>query len=190
MVISLRTYLILLAALAVERLYELTIARRNARRAFARGAIETGRAHYRVMVVLHVLFIVSCAVEATVRALPPAPIVQWSALTAALLAQALRYWAIATLGERWNTRIIVEPDTPPVTRGPYRFIRHPNYVAVVIEMFAVPAVAGCWFTAVGFSLANALVLAVRIHTEERALGASYAREFAQRPRFIPGVRRA
>lgn len=188
--ISLRTYLLLLAALTAERLYELSIARRNARRAFARGAIEAGRAHYPAMVVLHVLFIGSCAAEAIVHATPPAPIIQWTALTAALLAQALRYWAIATLGERWNTRIIVEPGAPPVTRGPYRFIRHPNYAAVVIEIFAVPAVAGCWFTAIGFSLANALVLAVRIRTEERALGASYVREFAQRPRFIPGVRRA
>ncbi|MGH7948074.1 MAG: isoprenylcysteine carboxyl methyltransferase family protein [Candidatus Binataceae bacterium] len=190
LVISLRTYLILLAALAVERLYELTIARRNARAGIARGAIEVGGGHYGVMVALHVLFLVSCALEAVTLAALPRPFVQWSALSAALLAQALRYWAISTLGDRWNTRIIVLPDSSPVTRGPYRFIRHPNYVAVVIEMFVVPAIAGCWFTAMGFSIANAILLAVRIRTEERALGETYARAFSARPRFIPGVRGA
>jgi len=189
-VISLRTYLILLAAVGVERLYELTIARRNAHVALARGATEVGRGHYRVMVVLHVLFLSSCAAEALTIATLPAPIVQWSAVAAALLAQLLRYWAILTLGDRWNTRIIVFPDSSPVTRGPYRFIRHPNYVAVVIEMFAVPAIAGCWLTAILFSLANAILLAVRIRAEERAMGQNYSRAFSGRSRFIPGVRGA
>ncbi|MGH7865790.1 MAG: isoprenylcysteine carboxyl methyltransferase family protein [Candidatus Binataceae bacterium] len=188
MVISLRTYLILLAALAVERIWELTMARRNARAGFARGAIEVGGGHYRVMVALHIVFLVSCALEALTVAALPRLVVQWSALAAAFLAQALRYWAISTLGDRWNTRIIVFRATAPVTRGPYRFIRHPNYVAVVIEMFAVPAIAGCWFTAILFSIANAILLAVRIRAEERALGENYAHAFSKRPRFIPGVR--
>ena len=142
MFISLRTYLIILALLIVERVFELDRARRNARRAFQHGAVEVGQMHYRVMVAMHTLFIVSCAVEATFfpRAFPPA--VAWIALTAELVAQALRYWAVATLGDRWNTRIIVSPDRAPATNGPYRFMRHPNYLAVVIEIAAVPMIGG------------------------------------------------
>ena len=105
------------------------------------------------------------------------------------MAQALRYWAIASLGEYWNTRIIVVPGLPPVTRGPYRFLRHPNYVAVVLELAAVPLIHGAWVTALVFSLGNALLLWVRIRAEETALGSAYAQTFADKPRFIPEVPR-
>ena len=110
----------------------------------------------------------------------------WLAFIGAIGAQGLRYWAIATLGERWNTRVIVIPGGSPVTRGPYRFVRHPNYVAVIIEMACVPLIHGAWLTAVVFSVANALLLRVRISVEEHALGAAYAQAFDAAPRFIPG----
>lgn len=182
-------YLGLLGLLAVERLVELVLSKRNAARAFARGGVETGQAHYRVMVVFHSLFLVACVAEpyGLGRPFPGTP--GWVALGVALGAQALRYWAIASLGERWNTRIIVVPGLAPVTRGPYRFLRHPNYVAVVLELAAVPLVHGAWMTALVFSLGNALLLRVRIRAEEQALGASYAETFADRPRFIPEVPR-
>ncbi len=188
MVISLRTYLIILALLIVERVFELDRARRNARRAFQHGAVEVGQVHYRVMVAMHTLFIVSCALEATFfpRAFPPA--VAWIALAAELVAQALRYWAVATLGDRWNTRIIVSPDRAPATNGPYRFMRHPNYLAVVIEIAAVPMIGGAIFTAIAFSIGNALILAVRIPAEERAMGGRYADALGARRRFFPGLR--
>jgi methyltransferase len=187
-VISLRTYLLILAALVVERIFELDRARRNARRAFQHGAIEVGQAHYRVMVAFHALFILSCALEATFfpRAFPSA--VAWFALFAEVIAQALRYWAVATLGERWNTRIIVSPEQAPVTDGPYRYIRHPNYLAVVIEIAAVPMIGGAIFTAIAFSIGNALILAVRIPAEERAMGGKYADALGSRRRFFPGLR--
>ena len=190
MVISLRTYLIVLALLIVERVFELDKARRNARRAFERGAVEVGQAHYRVMVAFHTLFIASCAVEATFfpRTLPPA--VVWIALAAEIVAQALRYWAVATLGDRWNTRIIVSPDRAPVTEGPYRFMRHPNYLAVVIEIAAVPMIGGAIFTAIAFSIGNALILAVRIPAEERAMGGRYADALGTRRRFFPSLRQS
>jgi methyltransferase len=187
-VISLRTYLIILALLVVERIFELDKARRNARRAFERGAIEVGQVHYRVMVAMHTLFIVSCAVEATFFPHTIAPAVPWIALFAELVAQGLRYWAVATLGERWNTRIIVSPERAPVTDGPYRFMRHPNYLAVVIEIAAVPMIGGAIFTAIGFSVGNALILAVRIPAEERAMGGRYAEALGSRRRFFPGLR--
>lgn len=185
MVISERAYLLLLALLAAERGFELFISRRNARMAFAQGAIEVGRRHYRVMVLMHTVFLVSCAAESIFLLHAIAPIVSVLALLAAFLSQFLRYAAIVTLGEHWNTRIIVLPNTVPVTHGLYRWIRHPNYVAVVIEMAAVPLIRGCWLTAAVFTVDNALMLAVRIPAEERALGASYSQAFARVGRFFP-----
>jgi methyltransferase len=188
MLISLRVYLAIVAALVAERLVELAISRRNAHRALARGAVEVGRAHYRAMVAVHALFPVACAAEAILFPRHVPGLLQAAALIAAVAAQALRYWAVWTLGERWNTRIIVIPDAEPVARGPYRFLRHPNYLAVVIEMAAVPIMGGAYATAIAFSIANALLLAIRIPAEERALGARYGAAFASRRRLIPGVR--
>nr|AYM53931.1 hypothetical protein [Corallococcus coralloides] len=178
-----------MALLVAERLVELVLSKRNAERAFARGGVETGQAHYRFMVVFHTLFLVSCVAE--VLGLRPAfpGTWGWVALGGAVTAQGLRYWAIATLGERWNSRIIVVPELPPVTGGPYRFLRHPNYVAVVLELAAVPLIHGAWRTALFFSVGNAALLFVRIRAEEAALGDAYARAFAHRPRFIPEVSR-
>lgn len=176
----------LLLLLAAERLGELCLSARNARRAFAKGAVEVGQRHYRVMAALHTLFLVCCLAEVWLvpRSFPGG--LGWLCLGLSLAAQALRYWAIATLGERWNTRVIVLPGADPVTRGPYRFIRHPNYVAVVVELLVVPLIHGAWWTAAVFSVANAFLLQIRIRAEEAALGDRYAHVFANRPRFVPG----
>ncbi|MBV8139213.1 MAG: hypothetical protein JO121_26825, partial [Deltaproteobacteria bacterium] len=112
------------------------------------------------------------------------------AIVAELFAQFLRYWVIFTLGSRWNTRIIVWPDAQPVTSGPFRFARHPNYLAVAIEIVAVPLIGGAWITAIVFSLGNAILLMVRIPAEERALGQPYAGAFAELPRFLPRIRQS
>lgn len=183
MVTSRALYLAFLLLLAAERLFEVALSRRNARRAFARGGRESGREHFPAMVALHTAFLVSCAVESAFRPFPGA--LGWAALALAILAQGLRYWAVASLGERWNVRVIVIPGVPPVQRGPYRFVRHPNYTAVVVEMIAVPLVHGCWITALAFSALHVLVLRVRIRAEEAALGAAWESAFAGRPRFVP-----
>jgi methyltransferase len=174
-----------LALLAVERCVELAISRANARRAFAQGGFETGRGHYRVMACLHTAFLLSCGLEVVLLRRPFPGSFGFVALLVALLAQALRYAAVLTLGERWNVRIIVWPSAPLVTRGLYRYVRHPNYVAVILELVAVPLVHGAVLTAVVFTLSNAVLLAVRIREEERALGSPYADAFRGRPRFIP-----
>ncbi|HMI86875.1 MAG TPA: isoprenylcysteine carboxylmethyltransferase family protein [Polyangiaceae bacterium] len=185
MVTSQALYLGFLGLLGVERCIELSISRVNAKRAFAKGAFETGRVHYRVMAALHTAFLLSCGLEVV---LLDRPFPGWSgfvALLVALLAQLLRYAAVVTLGERWNVRIIVWPSRAPITGGLYRFVRHPNYVAVIVELLAVPLVHGAFLTAIFFTACNAALLTVRIREEERALGAGYAAAFRGKPRFIP-----
>jgi methyltransferase len=177
-------YLGFIGVVALERVGELVLSRRNAARAFARGAVEVGQAHYRFMAAFHTLFLVACAAEAAVRPFPGA--LGWAALAGAIAAQGLRYWAISTLGERWNVRVIVVPGAAPVVAGPYRWVRHPNYVAVAMEMALVPLVHGAWLTALVFSLGNGLLMVVRIRAEEAALGRLWADAFAATPRFIPG----
>ncbi len=188
MVSARAAYLGFLGLLAAERGVELALSLRNARRARARGAVETGRGHYAVLVAFHALFLGACAAEALARPAPP-PAAALLAGAGALAAQALRWWAVAALGDRWNTRILVVPGEAPVTRGPYRWLRHPNYVAVVAEMTLVPLAWGSWRTAVAFSLGNAVLLAVRIPAEERALGEEWARAFEGRPRLVPAAPR-
>jgi methyltransferase len=190
MVTTERLYLGFLLAIALERLFELGLSLRNARRAKERGGYEVGSASFLLMAAVHTLFLFACAGEALYLHRPFRAVYGVSALAVALAAQALRYWAITTLGERWNVRIIVVPDALLVTRGPYRFLRHPNYVAVIIEMVAIPLVHGAWATAVFFSAANALLLRHRIATEEHALGPVYERTFRNRPRLVPKLGRA
>lgn len=169
-------FTILIAAVGLERLAELVVSKRNAAWAFERGGVETGAGHYPVMVVLHTGFLVGALVEVWVRR-PDVP----ALLVVAMLAlaggsQALRWWCITTLGPRWNTRVIVVPGLPLVGGGPYRFFRHPNYVAVVVEGIALPLVHGAWITALVFTVANAFLLRVRIRTEEHALDTAVAAE--------------
>lgn len=185
MVTPLQAYVGLLALFSAERGAELALSRRNARRALARGAVEAGRGHYPAMVAVHALFLAACAAEALARPEPPPP-VALAAAGGALAGQALRWWAVAALGDRWNTRILVIPGAAPVTGGPYRYLRHPNYLAVALEVACLPLAWGSWRVALLFSAANALLLAVRIPAEEAALGEPWRRAFDGRPRLIPG----
>jgi methyltransferase len=183
---SVTAYLALLVLTVAERLLELVVSNRNAKQALARGGKELGQRHYRVMTLFHTAFLVACAGEVLWLERPFPGMVGWLCLAGAIGAQLLRYWAITTLGERWNTRIIFIPGAQPVTSGPYRFVRHPNYIAVIMEMAFIPMIHGAWLTALVFSVGNALLLSVRIRAEEAALGAEYQQAFASRPRFIPG----
>jgi methyltransferase len=166
---SLTAFVVVVALVALERLGELVVSRRNAAWSFARGGVETGRGHYRVMVALHTGFLVAMLVEALVRRPEVPPALAWSMLGLVLASQALRWWCITTLGRRWNTRVIIVPGLPPVGSGPYRLLRHPNYVAVVVEGVALPLVHAAWVTAAVFTVLNAGLLAVRIRVEDRAL---------------------
>ena len=163
-------YFALILAVGCERLAELVVAKRHAAWAFARGGIESGKRHYPAMVVLHAGLLVACLVEVQVADRPFLPLLGVTALVFVLAAQALRWWCIGTLGNLWNTRIIVVPGLALVRRGPYRFMPHPNYLAVAVEGAALPLVHSAWITAIVFTVLNAvLLLGFRIPAEERAL---------------------
>jgi methyltransferase len=160
-------YTLLIAAVAIERVAELVVSQRNLTWSMSRGGVEFGAGHYPVMVVLHTALLAGCLVEAAHRAFIPA--LGWPMLAVVIAAQALRWWCIATLGQQWNTRVVVVPDAGRVSGGPYRLIPHPNYVAVVIEGVALPLVHSAWLTALVFTVLNALLLRTRISVENTAL---------------------
>ena len=162
-------YAVLVGLVVVARLVELGVARRHLQWARQRGGAEFGAGHYPVMVLLHAGLLVGCLVEVLVLRAPFVPALAVTMLALLLAAHALRWWCIRSLGPQWNTRVVVVPGLPLVSRGPYRFLRHPNYVAVVAEGIALPLVHGAWVTAVVFTVCNAALLAVRIRVEERAL---------------------
>ena len=159
----------LLAAVAVERVVELVVSARNIREARSRGGVERGLGHYPVMVVLHTGLLVGALTEVLVADRVFHAWLGWPMLALALGSQALRWWCITVLGGAWNTRVVVVPGDPLVRSGPYRVIRHPNYVAVVVEGVALPLVHTAWVTALVFTLANAVLLRTRIRCEEAAL---------------------
>ncbi|MET0995577.1 MAG: isoprenylcysteine carboxylmethyltransferase family protein [Mycobacterium sp.] len=166
---ELSVFVVVVALVALERLAELIVSKRNAAWSFARGGQETGQGHYPVMVALHTGFLVAMLVEAFVRRPEVPSALALSMLALAVASQALRWWCIATLGPQWNTRVIVVPDLAPVRTGPYRFLAHPNYVAVVVEGIALPLIHACWITAAGFTILNAALLRVRLRVENDAL---------------------
>jgi methyltransferase len=162
-------YLVLIGLVVLERLAELAVARRNLAWARSKGGVEYGRRHYPWIVTAHVALLVAAPAEVWLLGRPFLPALGWPMLAIVLLAQALRWWCITTLGRQWNTRVVVVPGLPLVTGGPYRWMRHPNYVAVVAEGLALPLVHTAWLTALVFTAVNAVLLAIRITVEDAAL---------------------
>ena len=182
----------LVGLVAVQRLVELRVSRTNERRLRSRGAEEAGAGHYPWMVTLHTGFLASCVAEVHLLARPFLAPLAGVALAGLVAATALRWWTLHTLGGRWTTRVLVLPGEAPVTGGPFRYLRHPNYLAVILEVAALPLVHAAWGTALAFSAANALLLRLRIRTEEaawRTAGAGepgYAAVFAGLGGLLPG----
>ena len=165
-------YTLFVLAVGAERLVELAVSKRNLAWAFRRGGREFGHGHYPAMVLLHCALLAGSVVEVWAFDRPFLPVLGAAMVAVVLATQALRWWCISTLGRRWNTLIVVIPGLPLVDRGPYRWLRHPNYVAVVIEGIALPMVHSAWVTAVTFTVLNAFLLRVRIRAEEDALSAA------------------
>ena len=163
-------YFALILATGAERIVELVLSKRHASWAFERGGKEYGRRHYPFMVVLHTGFLLACLAEVFIGGRPFIPWLGWPMLAIAIACQGLRYWCISTLGRQWNSRVIVVPGLGRVTRGPYRFLSHPNYVAVIAEGVALPLVHSAWITAIVFTVLNAILLfGFRIPVERKAI---------------------
>ena len=153
----------ILALVTLQRLGELVLARRNTLRLLAAGAVERAPQHYPYMVALHAAWLAGLWALAPGRPVDPFLLAAYAGL------QVLRVWVLATLGRRWTTRILILPGAPLVRRGPYRFLAHPNYAVVVGEIALLPLIFGLVWYALLFSALNALVLTVRIRTENAAL---------------------
>lgn len=161
------TVLVLLVGL--QRVAELVLTRRHVAWAMARGGVEHGRGHYPAMVVLHTALLVGSLLEVWLLGRVFVPALGWAALAVSVASQVLRWWCITSLGRHWSTRVVVVPGAPLVTSGPYRYLRHPNYVAVVAEGVALPLVHSAWITATVFTVLDAVLLRTRVRVEDRAL---------------------
>jgi len=159
----------ILALVTLQRLGELVLARRNTARLMAKGAIEIGAEHYPLLVAMHTAWLIALWIWGRDQR------VDLMLLSAFVVLQGLRLWVLATLGERWTTRIIVLPGAPLVTAGPYRYISHPNYAVVSAEVALLPLALHLPWLALIFTILNAAVLTVRIRAEGRALSANGTR---------------
>lgn len=176
----------LIVIIILQRLIELFIARKNEAWMKSQGGIEVGQSHYRYMVILHICFFISLLLEVFLfnRISSSA----WSILLIGfILTQIGRVWVILSLGRYWNTKIIVLPQANVVKKGPYRFLKHPNYVIVSLELIIIPLMFQAYFTAVLFTLLNTLILSIRIPAEEKALLelTEYGEVFSKQKRFLP-----
>jgi methyltransferase len=180
-------FLVLLAAVGVGRLVEMRLSRRHQRALAEQGANVLREPVFGAMVALHTGVLVAAALEVLVLHRPYELTLAVPALALVALSNALRWWVIATLGVHWNVRVVPSSGLGVVTSGPYRWVRHPNYVAVFVELAALPLVHGATLTAIIGSLLHLLVLRRRIALEESVLMADegYRRAFAGKPRFLP-----
>jgi len=180
-------YPAVLAAVAAQRLRELTISRRNT---LAGGGSPSAPRTYPLIVAAHLALLLLPPLEIRLahrRPAGPAAAAAWLGVLAA--ATGLRWWSIRSLGGSWNVRALVPDDLEPVTSGPYRYLRHPNYLALLAEFVALPMAGGAWLSALGLSAFNGAALAIRIHAEEAQLerSAAYREAFRHKARLIPGV---
>ncbi len=152
-----------------QRLTELIIAKRNAKWLLSRGAVEYGKEHYKFIVALHVCFFLSMIIEHHFRGDGDLNLINYSFLLIFILLQFLRVWIISSLGPYWNTRIYRIPGEKLVNRGPYKFIKHPNYIVVAGEILFLPLIFNLYYTAIIFTVLNAFILYIRIKTENKAL---------------------
>lgn len=157
-------FIIFISCLIIQRLSELVIARRNEKWLLSQGAIQYGREHYPFMIALHTLFIVSLIGEYVWRG---GTNISWIFLGIFIAVLLFKFWALSSLGKYWNTKIYRIPGVYPVKRGPYKFLKHPNYMEVVCEIAFIPLVFHLYYTAIVFTILNAVMLYVRITVENK-----------------------
>jgi methyltransferase len=189
MELSVIAYLGLLLVVALLRIYELQISRRHQREMVARGASKVADPVFRPMVLLHAGILLGAALEVVFLHRPFYPIMAAICFAIFLAANVVRWWVISTLGEHWNVQVMNSTGMGVITAGPFRYVRHPNYAAVFVEMLMLPLIHCAWITAGLGSAAHVFVLSRRIATEERVLfsDAHYREAMFGKPRFLPGL---
>jgi methyltransferase len=162
-------FLLLVWAVGLERVADVAVSAANAGWAFARGGVEYGRGHLPAVLAVHAGWLVAAPLEVVAAHRPFLPWLGWPMLALVLAGQGLRWWAAASLGRLWNIRVIVVPGAALVRTGPYRWLRHPDYLGVAVSGVALPLVHTAWLTAIGFAVAFGLLLRTRIRVEDAAL---------------------
>jgi len=182
-------YLGLLVVVALLRIYELQISRRHQREMERHGASKVSDPNFRWMVLLHSAVLAGAAAEVVFLHRPFYPRFAGICLTLFIGANVVRWWVIRTLGEHWNVQVMNSTGLGIITTGPFRYVRHPNYAAVFVEMLVLPLIHCAWITAIAGSAAHVMVLSQRLATEERVLfsDAHYREAMARKPRFLPGL---
>ncbi|MBM6619308.1 isoprenylcysteine carboxyl methyltransferase family protein [Bacillus suaedaesalsae] len=177
-------FILFVSIIVLQRVLELYIARKNEKWMKGQGGVEYGQEHYPIMVTMHIMFFVALLVEVLVL---NKQLSSWWPVLLSLffVTQAIRIWALSSLGKYWNTKIIVLPNTSIVKKGPYKYFRHPNYTIVALEILVIPMLFEAFWTAVIFTILNVLMLSVRIPLEEKALMSvtDYTEQFKEISRF-------
>jgi methyltransferase len=189
MELSVIAYLGLLLVVALLRIYELQISRRHQREMLASGASKVADPIFRPMVLLHTGVLLGAGLEVIFLNRPFYPFLGTCCLVVFLSANVVRWWVIRALGQHWNVEVMNSTAMGVVTSGPFRYVRHPNYSAVFVEMLALPLIHSAWITAIVGSAAHTLILSRRIKTEERVLlsDVHYREAMSGKPRFLPGL---
>ena len=189
MELSVIAYLGLLLVVALLRIYELQVSRLHQREMAAHGASKVADPVFRPMVLVHTAVLLGAALEVVFLHRPFYPVLAGICFAIFLAANVVRWWVIRTLGEHWNVQVMNSTGMGIVTKGPFRYVRHPNYAAVFVELLALPLIHCAWITACVGSAAHVFVLSRRITTEERVLfsDARYREAMFDKPRFLPGL---
>jgi methyltransferase len=189
MPLSVAAYLIFLVLVGISRLAELKISARNQRRMTERGVSKVPEPHFRQMVILHTGILISAGLEVLILHRPFIPALAIGAGIVFVFADVFRWWVIRTLAEHWNVEIMASTKLGVVTSGPYRWIRHPNYLSVMLEVISIPLIYTAWITAIWGALGYGWVLLSRIKVEESALmsNPAYRAAMGSKPRFLPGL---
>jgi methyltransferase len=187
--LSVYLYLALLAAVGLLRLVELRISRQHQQRMLAGGAVRVTEPHFKWMVAVHSGVLVGAAAEVVLLKRPFLPLLGGLMLALFLASNLVRLWVVRTLGDLWSVQVMDSTQLGVVTTGPFRFVRHPNYTGVILEMISLPLIHTAWITAVVISLAHSFALSMRIRAEESVLMANpkYRAAMGHKPRFLPGL---
>jgi methyltransferase len=187
--LSVYLYLALLAAVGLLRLVELRISRRHQERMLTQGAVRVSEPHFKWMVIVHTGVLIGAALEVVVLRRPFLPFLAAIMFFLFLASNLMRFWVVRTLGNLWSVQVMDSTRIGVVTTGPFRFVRHPNYTGVILEMISLPLIHTAWITAIGTSLAHSFALSMRIRAEERVLMANpeYRAAMGHKPRFLPGL---